>query len=91
MTIPAGTTHEYQALFLALTLPNSLLRMAVSTTARENGTAAPMFGWGAMATVPTPPPCRPITVTWEQPPCTRPDPPSSASRWRPGSGPRTCP
>ncbi|MFC8716567.1 methyltransferase, FxLD system [Kitasatospora sp. NPDC057198] len=51
VTIPAGTTYEYQDLFLALSLPNSLLRMAVSAAARENGTAAPMFGWGAMATV----------------------------------------
>ncbi|MFJ1756468.1 methyltransferase, FxLD system [Kitasatospora sp. NPDC088134] len=51
VTIPAGTTYEYQDLFLALTLPNSLLRMSVSATAREKGTASPMFGWGAMATV----------------------------------------
>ncbi|MFJ4676962.1 methyltransferase, FxLD system [Kitasatospora sp. NPDC088783] len=51
VTIPAGTTYEYQDLFLALTLPNSLMRMSVSTAARENGTASPMFGWGAMATV----------------------------------------
>ncbi|GLW58067.1 methyltransferase, FxLD system [Kitasatospora phosalacinea] len=51
VTIPGGTTYEYQDLFLALTLPNSLLRMAVSAAARERGTAAPMFGWGAMATV----------------------------------------
>ncbi|MFF4344916.1 hypothetical protein ACFY00_33980 [Kitasatospora sp. NPDC001540] len=36
-------------------------------------------------------PRHPITVTWEQPPCTRPDPPPSASRWCPGSGPPTCP
>ncbi|MFD7735204.1 methyltransferase, FxLD system [Kitasatospora phosalacinea] len=51
VTIPGGTTYEYQDLFLALTLPNSLLRMAVNAAARENGTAAPMFSWGAMATV----------------------------------------
>ena len=50
VTIPAGTTYEYQDLWLALTLPNSLLRMSVTGTARERG-VAPMFGWGAMATV----------------------------------------
>ncbi|MFE2345592.1 methyltransferase, FxLD system [Kitasatospora cineracea] len=51
VTVPAGTTYEYQDLFLALALPNSLLRMSVSAAARERGTATPMFGWGAMATV----------------------------------------
>ncbi|MFJ6776926.1 methyltransferase, FxLD system, partial [Kitasatospora sp. NPDC091257] len=34
----------------ALTLPNSLMRMSVTGTARERG-ITPMFGWGAMATV----------------------------------------
>ncbi|WP_404868522.1 methyltransferase, FxLD system [Kitasatospora griseola] len=51
VTIPAGTTYEYQDLWLALTLPNSLMRMSVTGSARERGTVAPMFGWGAMATV----------------------------------------
>ncbi|MFD4655806.1 methyltransferase, FxLD system [Kitasatospora sp. NPDC058444] len=50
VTIPAGTTYEYQDLYLALRLPNSLMRMSVTGTARERG-IAPMFGWGAMATV----------------------------------------
>ncbi|MER7847390.1 methyltransferase, FxLD system [Kitasatospora sp. NPDC096077] len=50
VTVPAGTTYEYQDLWLALTLPNSLMRMGVTGTARERG-IAPMFGWGAMATV----------------------------------------
>ncbi|MGK4582190.1 methyltransferase, FxLD system [Kitasatospora sp. HPMI-4] len=50
VTIPAGTTYEYQDLWLALTLPNSLMRMSVTDAARERG-VAPMFGWGAMATV----------------------------------------
>jgi protein-L-isoaspartate(D-aspartate) O-methyltransferase len=50
VTIPAGTTYEYQDLWLALTLPNSLMRMSVTGNARERG-IAPMFGWGAMATV----------------------------------------
>ncbi|MFG2915621.1 methyltransferase, FxLD system [Kitasatospora sp. NPDC048298] len=50
VTIPAGTTYEYQDLWLALTLPNSLMRMSVAGTARERG-ITPMFGWGAMATV----------------------------------------
>ncbi|KJY28464.1 methyltransferase, FxLD system [Streptomyces sp. NRRL S-495] len=51
VTIPGGTTYEYQDLWLALTLPNSLMRMNVTGTARERGTVTPMFGWGAMATV----------------------------------------
>ncbi|MER8104622.1 methyltransferase, FxLD system [Kitasatospora sp. NPDC094016] len=50
VTIPAGTTYEYQDLWLALTLPNSLMRMGVTGTARERS-ITPMFGWGAMATV----------------------------------------
>ncbi|MER8188508.1 methyltransferase, FxLD system [Kitasatospora sp. NPDC094015] len=50
VTILAGTTYEYQDLWLALTLPNSLMRMSVTGTARERG-VTPMFGWGAMATV----------------------------------------
>ncbi|MBD0674308.1 methyltransferase, FxLD system [Streptomyces sp. CBMA156] len=50
VTIPAGTTYEYQDLWLALTLPNSLMRMSVTGTARERG-ITPMFGWGAMATI----------------------------------------
>ncbi|MBV6699403.1 methyltransferase, FxLD system [Kitasatospora aureofaciens] len=50
VTIPAGTTYEHQDLWLALTLPNSLMRMSVTGTARERG-VTPMFGWGAMATV----------------------------------------
>ncbi|MFF2119285.1 methyltransferase, FxLD system [Kitasatospora sp. NPDC058184] len=50
VTIPAGTTYEYQDLWLALTLPNSLMRMGVTGNARERG-VNPMFGWGAMATV----------------------------------------
>ncbi|WP_406110359.1 methyltransferase, FxLD system [Kitasatospora purpeofusca] len=51
VTIPGGTTYEYQDLWLALTLPNSLMRMNVTGTARERGIVTPMFGWGAMATV----------------------------------------
>ncbi|MFE4519298.1 methyltransferase, FxLD system [Kitasatospora sp. NPDC056783] len=50
VTIPAGTTYEYQDLWLALTLPNSLMRMSVTGNAHERG-VNPMFGWGAMATV----------------------------------------
>ncbi|MFJ5121350.1 methyltransferase, FxLD system [Kitasatospora sp. NPDC088548] len=50
VAIPAGTTYEYQDLWLALTLPNSLMRMSVTSNARERG-ITPMFGWGAMATV----------------------------------------
>ncbi|MER5353665.1 methyltransferase, FxLD system [Kitasatospora sp. NPDC002551] len=50
VTIPAGTTYEYQDLWLALTLPNSIMRMSVTGNARERG-VNPMFGWGAMATV----------------------------------------
>ncbi|MFD5915422.1 methyltransferase, FxLD system [Kitasatospora sp. NPDC058201] len=50
VTIPGGTTYEYQDLWLALTLPNSLMRMSVTGAARERG-VKPMFGWGAMATV----------------------------------------
>ncbi|MEV7189166.1 methyltransferase, FxLD system [Kitasatospora sp. NPDC093102] len=52
VSIPAGTTYEYQDLWLALRCPNSLMRMSVTGTARERG-IAPMFGWGAMATVHT--------------------------------------
>lgn len=51
VTIPSGTTYEYQDLWLALKLPNSLMRMSVSAAARERGLVTPMFGWGAMATV----------------------------------------
>ncbi|MFJ7913142.1 methyltransferase, FxLD system [Kitasatospora sp. NPDC096204] len=51
VTIPGGTTYEYQDLWLALTLPNSLMRMSVTGSARERGIVTPMFGWGAMATV----------------------------------------
>ncbi|MFJ9610419.1 methyltransferase, FxLD system [Kitasatospora sp. NPDC101176] len=51
VTIPGGTTYEYQDLWLALTLPNSLMRMSVTGSARESGVVTPMFGWGAMATV----------------------------------------
>ncbi|WP_328952915.1 methyltransferase, FxLD system [Kitasatospora purpeofusca] len=51
VTIPGGTTYEYQDLWLALTLPNSLMRMNVTVAARERGIVTPMFGWGAMATV----------------------------------------
>ncbi|MEU3563809.1 methyltransferase, FxLD system [Kitasatospora sp. NPDC006786] len=51
VTIPAGTTYEYQDLWLALTLPNSLMRMSTTGSARERGAVTPMFGWGAMATV----------------------------------------
>ncbi|MEU9074399.1 methyltransferase, FxLD system [Kitasatospora sp. NPDC048538] len=50
VTIPGGTTYEYQDLWLALTLPNSIMRMSVTGNARERG-VNPMFGWGAMATV----------------------------------------
>ncbi|MFD7583015.1 methyltransferase, FxLD system [Kitasatospora sp. NPDC059817] len=50
VTIPAGTTYEYQDLWLALRCPNSLMRMSVTGNARERG-VNPMFGWGAMATV----------------------------------------
>ncbi|MGW3071666.1 methyltransferase, FxLD system [Kitasatospora sp. NPDC001132] len=50
VTIPVGTTYEYQDLWLALTLPNSLMRMSVTGNARERG-VNPMFGWGAMAIV----------------------------------------
>ncbi|MFF2546624.1 methyltransferase, FxLD system [Kitasatospora sp. NPDC058063] len=50
VTIPAGTTYEYQDLYLALRLQNSLMRMSVTGNARERG-ITPMFGWGAMATV----------------------------------------
>ncbi|MFC9328878.1 methyltransferase, FxLD system [Kitasatospora sp. NPDC057015] len=50
VTIAAGTTYEYQDLWLALTLPNSLMRMSVTGTARDRG-ITPMFGWGTMATV----------------------------------------
>ncbi|MFB8201909.1 methyltransferase, FxLD system [Kitasatospora purpeofusca] len=51
VTIPGGTTYEYQDLWLALTLPNSLMRMSITGSARERGIVTPMFGWGAMATV----------------------------------------
>ncbi|MFD7639188.1 methyltransferase, FxLD system [Kitasatospora sp. NPDC059795] len=51
VTILAGTTYEYQDLWLALTLPNSLMRMSVTGSARERGIVTPMFGWGSMATV----------------------------------------
>ncbi|MFE2726339.1 methyltransferase, FxLD system [Kitasatospora sp. NPDC059327] len=50
VTVPGGTTYEYQDLWLALTLPNSIMRMSVTGTARERG-VTPLFGWGAMATV----------------------------------------
>ncbi|MFJ6382763.1 methyltransferase, FxLD system [Kitasatospora sp. NPDC092039] len=50
VTIPAGTTYEYQDLWLALRCPNSLMRMSVTGDARARG-IAPMFGWGSMATV----------------------------------------
>ncbi|WP_435647843.1 hypothetical protein [Kitasatospora purpeofusca] len=50
VTVPGGTTYEYQDLWLALTLPNSIMRMSVTAAARERG-VTPMFGWGAMATV----------------------------------------
>ncbi|MFE2727179.1 methyltransferase, FxLD system [Kitasatospora sp. NPDC059327] len=50
VTIPAGTTYEYQDLWLALTLPHSIMRMSVTGNAHERG-VNPMFGWGAMATV----------------------------------------
>ncbi|MFD8750080.1 methyltransferase, FxLD system [Kitasatospora sp. NPDC059577] len=53
VTIPAGTTYEYQDLWLALRCPNSLMRMSVTGAARERGIVTPMFGWGAMATVRT--------------------------------------
>ncbi|MEU4300297.1 methyltransferase, FxLD system [Kitasatospora aureofaciens] len=50
VTIPAGTTYEYQDLWLALRMHNSLMRMSVTGDARERG-IVPMFDWGAMATV----------------------------------------
>ncbi|WP_329586369.1 methyltransferase, FxLD system [Kitasatospora sp. NBC_01250] len=50
VTIPAGTTYEYQDLWLACTLPNSLMRMSVTDMAHQRGVAR-MFGWGSMATV----------------------------------------
>ncbi|MDH6709207.1 protein-L-isoaspartate(D-aspartate) O-methyltransferase [Kitasatospora sp. MAA19] len=50
VTIPAGTTYEYQDLWLALRLPTSLMRMSVTGNARDRG-VHPMFGWGAMATI----------------------------------------
>ncbi len=50
VTVQAGTTYEYHDLWLALTLPNSVMRMSVTGTARERG-VTPMLGWGSMATV----------------------------------------
>ncbi|MEV7027876.1 methyltransferase, FxLD system, partial [Kitasatospora sp. NPDC093558] len=50
VTIPAGTTYEFHDLWLALTLPNSIMRMSVARTARDRG-VTPMLPWGAMATV----------------------------------------
>ncbi|MFF3074207.1 hypothetical protein ACFVSN_40375 [Kitasatospora sp. NPDC057904] len=50
MTIPAGTTYEYHDLWLALTLPNSIMRMSVAKTAQDRG-VTPMLPWGAMATI----------------------------------------
>ncbi|MEU6234466.1 methyltransferase, FxLD system [Kitasatospora sp. NPDC047058] len=50
VTVEAGTTYEYHDLWLALTLPNSIMRMSVADTARERG-VTPMLGWGSMATV----------------------------------------
>ncbi|MFF2075427.1 methyltransferase, FxLD system [Kitasatospora sp. NPDC058162] len=50
VTIPAGTTYEYHDLWLALTLPKSIMRMSVAKTAQERG-VTPMLPWGAMATV----------------------------------------
>ncbi|MFD9060503.1 methyltransferase, FxLD system [Kitasatospora purpeofusca] len=50
VTITAGTTYEYHDLWLALALPNSIMRMSVTGSARERG-VTPMLGWGAMATV----------------------------------------
>ncbi|MFD8703649.1 methyltransferase, FxLD system [Kitasatospora sp. NPDC059648] len=50
VTIPRGTTYEYHDLFLALTLPNSIMRMSVAKTAHDRG-VTPMLPWGAMATV----------------------------------------
>ena len=50
VTVPGGTTYEYHDLWLALTLPNSIMRMSVADSARERG-VTPMLGWGAMATV----------------------------------------
>ncbi|GJF30357.1 O-methyltransferase [Kitasatospora sp. NE20-6] len=50
VTIAGGTTYEYHDLWLALTLPNSIMRMSVTGSARERG-VTPMLGWGAMATV----------------------------------------
>ncbi|MFJ6619619.1 methyltransferase, FxLD system [Kitasatospora sp. NPDC091335] len=50
VTVPAGTTYEYHDLWLALTLPHSIMRMSVAKTAQDRG-VTPMLPWGAMATV----------------------------------------
>ncbi|MFF0387800.1 methyltransferase, FxLD system [Kitasatospora sp. NPDC004615] len=50
VNIPAGTTYEYMDLWLACSLPNSLMRMSVGDGAQERGVSR-MFGWGSMAAV----------------------------------------
>jgi protein-L-isoaspartate(D-aspartate) O-methyltransferase len=50
VNIPAGTTYEYMDLWLACSLPTSLMRMSVGDGAQERGVSR-MFGWGSMAAV----------------------------------------
>jgi len=47
---PPNVSYEWMDLWLAMTLPNALMRMNVQPGAISSGTVTPMFGWGSMAT-----------------------------------------
>ncbi|MEV6971146.1 hypothetical protein AB0M47_39210 [Hamadaea sp. NPDC051192] len=46
-----GQTFEWMELWLAMSLSGSILRMNTQPSAHQSGVVAPMFGWGAYATV----------------------------------------
>ncbi|WP_019901918.1 methyltransferase, FxLD system [Salinispora arenicola] len=48
---PPMVPYEWIDLWLALRLPNSIMRMNTATEAIDRGQVSPMFPWGAMATV----------------------------------------
>lgn len=48
---PPMVPYEWIDLWLALRLPNSIMRMHTATEAIDRGQVSPMFPWGAMATV----------------------------------------
>ena len=50
VVFPPMVPYEWMDLWLALTLPNSIMRMNVDKAAADSGLVTPMFGWGSMAT-----------------------------------------